>query len=114
MQEGGDKAAQVVDLEFHLEIARASANPLFPTLLEALAGFVSFAQKESCRNDPVRGQRAVLSHESLVDAIRDADAERARVEMESHLRYSMTRKIDDVSVPAASLTGGFIDRQRKR
>ncbi|PHQ37001.1 FadR/GntR family transcriptional regulator [Rhodopirellula bahusiensis] len=94
MSNGGDKAAQVVDLEFHLEIARASANPLFPTLLEALAGFVSFAQKESCRNDAVRGERAVLAHESIVDAIRDRDADRARVEMESHLRYSMTRKIE--------------------
>lgn len=94
MNDGGDKDAQVVDLEFHLEIARASANPLFPTLLEALAGFVSFAQKESCRSDPARGQRAVMAHESIVDAIRAEDADRARVEMESHLRYSMTRRIE--------------------
>lgn len=102
MNTGGDKAAQAVDLEFHLEIAHASANPLFPTLLEALAGFVSFAQKESCRNDPVRGQRAILAHESIIDAIRDGDSDRASVEMESHLRYSMTRKIDGGSVPASS------------
>ena len=94
MNDGGDRSAQVVDLEFHLQIAQASGNPLFPTLLDALAGFVSFAQKESCRNDPIRGQRAVLAHETIVDAIRDQDADRARVEMESHLRYSMTRRIE--------------------
>lgn len=94
MNNSGDRAAQVVDLEFHLEIARASANPLFPALLEAFAGFVSFAQKESCRNDAARGERAILAHESIVDAIRDRDADRARVEMESHLRYSMTRRIE--------------------
>ncbi len=86
--------AQQVDLEFHLEIARAADNPLFPVLLEALAGFVAFAQKESCRNDPDRCQRAILAHESIVEAIRDQDTDRARVEMESHLRYSMTRKIE--------------------
>ncbi|QDV43848.1 HTH-type transcriptional regulator LutR [Stieleria neptunia] len=86
--------AQPVDLEFHLEIARAADNPLFPVLLEALAGFVAFAQKESCRNDLNRRQRAILAHESIVEAIRDQDTDRARVEMESHLRYSMTRKIE--------------------
>ncbi|QDV22935.1 FadR/GntR family transcriptional regulator [Aureliella helgolandensis] len=88
-----DAEAQQIDLEFHLEIARAADNPLFPVLLEALAGFVAFAQKESCRNDSDRSQRAILAHESIVEAIRDSDTDRARVEMESHLRYSMTRKI---------------------
>ncbi|QDT10175.1 FadR/GntR family transcriptional regulator [Planctomycetes bacterium K23_9] len=93
MRNDGNTNAQAIDLEFHLEIARATANPLFPVLLEALAGFVSFAQKASCQNDSERSQRAVLAHESIFEAIRDADADRARVEMESHLRYSMTRKI---------------------
>lgn len=81
------------DKEFHLEIARATGNPLFPTLLEALGGFVSFAQRESCRNDIARAERAAQSHESIADAIADADANRAKVEMEAHLRFSMTRKL---------------------
>jgi GntR family transcriptional repressor for pyruvate dehydrogenase complex len=85
------------DLNFHMEVARASHNPLFPILLKALAGFITFAQRESCRDDPVRRQRAVLSHEAIVDAIEDADSDRARVEMEAHLRYSMTRRIEDTA-----------------
>jgi len=84
-----------IDLEFHMEIARASANPLFPMLLESLAGFVAFAQRESCAHHPERRLRAVMSHEAIFEAIRDGDSERARVEMESHLRYSMTRRIDE-------------------
>lgn len=90
---GSDLDAPKFDLEFHLEIARASANPLFPVLLEALGGFVSFTQQESCRDDPVRSQRAVFAHESILDAIRSSDPDRARVEMETHLRYSMSRRI---------------------
>lgn len=105
MDSGGDAEAQDVDLAFHLQIARAAGNPLFPTLLEALAGFVAFAQKESCRNDSVRSQRAVMAHESILEAIQDRDADRARVEMEAHLRYSMTRRLrqEDSPVDAARI-----------
>ena len=93
-----DANAQNTDLEFHLEIARACDNSLFPILLDALAGFLTFAQQESCRDDPVRRQRAILAHESIFDAIESRDADRSRVEMEAHLRYSMTRRIDDTSL----------------
>jgi GntR family transcriptional repressor for pyruvate dehydrogenase complex len=85
------------DLEFHMEIARASDNPLFPMLLESLAGFVTYAQKESCANNQERRLRAVMSHEAIFEAIRDGDSDRARVEMESHLRYSMTRRNGDTA-----------------
>jgi len=89
----GHEAATSTDLEFHLLIARMSGNPLFPILLEALAGFVTFAQEASCRDVPHRSQRAVWAHESIADALADRDAERARIEMEAHLRYSATRRI---------------------
>ena len=41
--------------------------------------------------DAVRVQRAVQSHESILESIRWQDADRARVEMEAHLRYSAGR-----------------------
>lgn len=81
------------DLEFHMEIARASGNPLFPMMLQSLAEFVAYAQKQSCAHNPERRLRAVMSHEAIFEAIRDGDSDRARVEMESHLRFSMTRQI---------------------
>jgi GntR family transcriptional repressor for pyruvate dehydrogenase complex len=79
------------DLEFHIQIATAAKNPLFPLLLKALAGYVKFSQRESCLGDSVRVQRAIQAHESILESIRWQDAERARVEMEAHLRYSANR-----------------------
>ncbi len=81
------------DLRFHIRIAKASGNPLFPLLLEALSGFVAYVQFLSCKGDQVRRERALHFHESIVQAIRDQDPERARVEMESHLRTSADRML---------------------
>ena len=94
----GREEATSADLAFHLLIARMSGNPLFPILLEALAGFVTYAQEASCKDDAHRSRRAVLAHESIADALDDRDAERARVEMEAHLRYSATRRISNEAV----------------
>lgn len=89
----GSEDATALDLQFHLAIAQASDNPLFPVLLESLSAFVFFVQKESCRDDEVRLQRAIYAHQAITEAIADRDAERARVEMEAHLRYSAARKL---------------------
>jgi GntR family transcriptional regulator, transcriptional repressor for pyruvate dehydrogenase complex len=89
----GDPRSGESDLKFHLAVAKMTQNPLFSTLLEALLGFVSFVQKESCKDDPQRGQRAIAAHEAIAEAIAQQDAERAQVEMEAHLRFSATRKL---------------------
>jgi len=83
------ESASETDLAFHTQVARATKNPLFPLLLEVLSGFVIYAQVFSCQDDLVRRERAVLAHESIAEAIRERDADRARVEMEAHVRYSM-------------------------
>jgi len=89
-------AALKTDLAFHLQIAEATGNPLFPILLEAIARFVVFGQAESCKDDPSRRERAVAAHFAITDAIADRDADRARVEMEAHLRFSATRVIESM------------------
>jgi GntR family transcriptional repressor for pyruvate dehydrogenase complex len=91
--QSGDAQASESDLNFHLAVARMTQNPLFATLLEALLGYVSFVQQESCKNDLQRSQRAVAAHEAIAEAIAQQDAERAQVEMEAHLRFSATRKL---------------------
>ncbi|MBI3469147.1 MAG: FadR family transcriptional regulator [Planctomycetes bacterium] len=91
--ESGSPDAIDTDLEFHVQIAAAAKNPLFPLLLRSLAGFVKYVARESCRGDLVRLRRAVQAHESITEAIRWKDAERARVEMEAHLHYSANRII---------------------
>jgi GntR family transcriptional regulator, transcriptional repressor for pyruvate dehydrogenase complex len=88
-----DPNSHEADLEFHLLVARMTQNPLFSTLVEALLGFVSYVQQESCKNDPGRSQRAIAAHEAIAEAIAQEDAERAQVEMEAHLRYSAARKL---------------------
>lgn len=89
--EGKLEGAIATDIAFHMAVARAAHNPLFPTVLQAVSEFVKYVQTISCTNNPLRRGRAVQAHESIAEAIRDRDAERARVEMESHLRYSALR-----------------------
>lgn len=90
-EEGKLEGAIATDVAFHMAVARATHNPLFPTVLRAVSEFVKYVQTISCTNNPTRRARAVQAHESIAEAIRDRDAERARVEMESHLRYSALR-----------------------
>lgn len=86
-----DEAVET-DLEFHVRIAKATQNPLFEMLMKTLAELVKHVQTESCKDDPVRRRRAFHSHEAIADAILARDPERARAEMEAHLRYSATAK----------------------
>lgn len=82
------------DLDFHVRIAKATQNPLFEMLMKTLAELVKHVQVESCKDDPVRRRRAFHSHEAIADAIIARDPDRARAEMEAHLRYSATRILD--------------------
>jgi DNA-binding FadR family transcriptional regulator len=89
--DGGLETAIDTDLAFHVRIAEATQNPLFSVLMRTIAELVRHVQVVSCKDDPGRRRRAVQSHESIADAIGARDAERARAEMEAHLRYSASR-----------------------
>ncbi|HYE99632.1 MAG TPA: FadR/GntR family transcriptional regulator [Planctomycetota bacterium] len=89
--DAGLETAVETDLAFHVRIAEATGNPLFGMLMRTLAELVRHVQVESCKDDPERRRRAVMSHEAIADAILARDAARARVEMEAHLRYSASR-----------------------
>jgi GntR family transcriptional regulator, transcriptional repressor for pyruvate dehydrogenase complex len=91
--ESNNSQAVKVDLEFHLEIARMTGNPLYPILLEALADFIAFTQKESCQGSPLRRRRAAAAHAEIARAIVAREPEAARAAMEDHLRYSLSRRI---------------------
>ena len=75
-----------VDQEFHTEIAKATGNPLFEALLDALGKIVQFAQRESGRLSTGNRARAVKSHADIVQAIRDKEAVKARDAMIKHLK----------------------------
>ncbi len=77
------------DLEFHLQVAQATQNPLITTLLNVTSRYVIAVQSQSWDSGvPVAWDRAKRAHFSILDAIRARDRDRARVEMEAHLRYT--------------------------
>jgi GntR family transcriptional repressor for pyruvate dehydrogenase complex len=77
------------DLEFHLQVAQATQNPLITTLLNVISRYVIAVQSQSWDSGvPVAWDRAKQAHYSILDAIRAQDPDRARVEMEAHLRYT--------------------------
>jgi GntR family transcriptional repressor for pyruvate dehydrogenase complex len=102
--EQGSANALNTDLAFHAEVAQASGNPLFPALLEALSGFISYSQRESCRDDAIRVQRATVSHETIAEAIAAKDSGWAAAEMEAHLQFSRSRRIQPGSSPQDTTT----------
>ncbi|HZE98109.1 MAG TPA: FadR/GntR family transcriptional regulator [Planctomycetota bacterium] len=81
------------DLDFHVAIARATQNPLFEMLMRTLAELVKHVQVESCKDDPIRRRRAFDAHEAITEAILARDADRARAEMDAHLRTSASRNL---------------------
>ncbi len=77
------------DLEFHLQIARASRNPLFTALLNVISRYVIAGQAQSWGTSrPIAWDRAKQAHFAIFEAIRDRDVDRAKAEMDAHLRYT--------------------------
>lgn len=72
------------DIEFHRAVARASANGVFSTVLDALTEQLTRLRRAT---DAVPGAReiAVLGHTRIAEAIAAGDAERARAEMRDHV-----------------------------
>jgi len=71
------------DLAFHLEIARATQNPLFSIMMAAVIPlFAEFISRVTVDDGSTR---AAASHRLIHDAIAAHDTERARREMLNHL-----------------------------
>jgi DNA-binding FadR family transcriptional regulator len=95
--EAGDSAV-VADVEFHLAISRATANPHFVALMSALGPSLiprarlapPAAQTDAERLSYLR--RVQVEHESIVDAIAAQDPDAARAAMRTHLANSRERR----------------------
>jgi GntR family transcriptional repressor for pyruvate dehydrogenase complex len=79
------------DLEFHLEVARASKNMLFMGIAIVVRNFLISYYKKI--NEIMGIERAVHYHSLVYDAIRGRDADTARRYMKEHIQTT----IDDVS-----------------
>jgi GntR family transcriptional regulator, transcriptional repressor for pyruvate dehydrogenase complex len=72
------------DLDFHLALAEAAANPLILSLLDSIVGLLREQRLRIFYVDggPERGQ---FHHKRILEAVEKRDAEKARMAMKAHL-----------------------------
>jgi DNA-binding FadR family transcriptional regulator len=95
VEQGGDAVAP--DFQFHSEIARATQNAHFASLMATLgAGVIPRARLDPAEamSDERRAylRRVNAEHESIFDAIAARDADAARAAMRTHLANSRERR----------------------
>ena len=73
------------DLDFHLELAEAAANPLILSLIDSIVGVL---REQRIRIFEVEGgpDRGQYHHKRILEAMEHQDAEGAREAMRAHLR----------------------------
>jgi len=80
-----DPAAYIeADLDFHLALAEAAANPLILSLIDSIVGLL---REQRMRIFYVEGgpERGQYHHKRILDAIEQHNAEKARAAMRAHL-----------------------------
>lgn len=84
------------DLDFHLALAEAAANPLILSLIDSIVGLLREQRTRTFYVDggPERGQ---YHHKRILKALEDRDPEAARSAMRAHLKQVR----QDSRVPAA-------------
>ena len=72
------------DLDFHLALAEAAANPLILSLIDSIVGLLREQRLRifNVAGGPERGQ---VHHKRILEAMERRDAEKAREAMRSHL-----------------------------
>ncbi|MFZ0319493.1 MAG: FadR/GntR family transcriptional regulator [Candidatus Sulfotelmatobacter sp.] len=72
------------DLDFHLALAEAAANPLILSLIDSIVGLLR-EQRIKIFNVEGGPQRGQIHHKRILDAVEKHDPEMARSAMRSHL-----------------------------
>jgi DNA-binding FadR family transcriptional regulator len=89
------------DMQFHVEIARASGNAAFAVIVKALWAYRSkplFGKFEELLVGPDRPAKTVAEHRAIYEAIADRDSAAARRAMRRHLNAVLgefSRGLDD-------------------
>jgi GntR family transcriptional regulator, transcriptional repressor for pyruvate dehydrogenase complex len=89
MIENNDDAAAytAADVGFHIAVARATLNPLLPTLLAPLATLIVKGMYES-HSTPDAVSQGIAAHTKVLRALKKHDPAAARRAMAAHLRES--------------------------
>ena len=87
------------DLDFHLSLAEAAANPLILSLIDSIVGLL---REQRLRIFEVAGgpDRGQVHHRSILQAIEQRDPAKARAAMKAHLRQVR----EDSSAPMESVS----------
>lgn len=75
------------DLAFHLALASATHNQVFPLLLSPITNLLSEGMLLSC-HAPGAVAAGVRYHRTILDALQAGDAEQARLAMQEHIRVA--------------------------
>jgi GntR family transcriptional repressor for pyruvate dehydrogenase complex len=97
---GSDPDAYIeADLDFHLALAEAAANPIILSLIDSIVGLL---REQRLRIFKVSGgpERGQVHHKRILDAVERHDAEKARDAMRAHLGQIR----EDSQAPAATST----------
>ncbi len=75
-----------LDVAFHLELARATQNPLFVLMLESVATMLQQSRGKTLALAPVAiAKIAQRAHERIFSAVEARDSEAAAAAMKAHL-----------------------------
>ena len=74
------------DVEFHNILVKASGNKVFEIMLAPLAELLKESRRETLRQNGLG--RALETHEQILSAIIEKDAEKAAMFMRSHLEMA--------------------------
>ena len=95
----GDADAFIeADLDFHLSLAEAAANPVILSLIDSIVGLLR-EQRLRIFNVDRGPQRGQFHHKRILEAVEQRDADQARAAMRDHLK-----QIREDSQQAAELT----------
>ncbi|WP_066073819.1 GntR family transcriptional regulator [Neobacillus soli] len=70
---------------FHQMIVESSANPFLKKMITELRGVISFYRRSILEIEPARKTTVIKEHYAIFQAIKDQDAEAAKVNMKKHL-----------------------------
>jgi len=78
------------DKAFHRELARATGNPVFSVFMASITDLLAELH-DRFRDDPAFRQDAIAEHETIIQAVQQADADTAREAMHRHLSNTVER-----------------------
>jgi GntR family transcriptional regulator, transcriptional repressor for pyruvate dehydrogenase complex len=100
---GQDADAYIeADLDFHLALAEAAANPFVLSLIDSIVGLLREQRLRTFYVDggPVRGQ---VHHKRILAAVQRRDEQGAREAMQAHLRQVAEDSSNSPGIPASAL-----------